>query len=36
MSDEVIVTGFATIEAALPSLDDGRQFETSALFVFRH
>ena len=35
MSDEVIEAGFARIEAALPSLDDGPQFETSALLVFR-
>ena len=34
MSEEVVEAGFATIEAALPSLDDGPQFETSALLVF--
>ena len=34
MSDEEIEAGFARIEAALPSLDDGPQFETSALLVF--
>jgi hypothetical protein len=36
MSDEVVEEGFARIEAALPSLDHGPQFETSALLVFRH
>ena len=35
MSDEVVQAGFATIEAALPWLDDGPQYETSALLVFR-
>jgi ubiquinone/menaquinone biosynthesis C-methylase UbiE len=35
MSEEVVEAGFAKIEAALPSLDDGPQFETSALLVFR-
>jgi ubiquinone/menaquinone biosynthesis C-methylase UbiE len=35
MSEQVVEAGFARIEAALPSLDDGPQFETSALFVFR-
>jgi ubiquinone/menaquinone biosynthesis C-methylase UbiE len=35
MSDKVIEAGFARIEAALPSLDGGPQFETSALLVFR-
>jgi ubiquinone/menaquinone biosynthesis C-methylase UbiE len=35
MSDEVIDAGFARIEAALPSIDYGPQFETSALLVFR-
>lgn len=35
MSDEVVEAGFARIEAALPSLDYGPQFETSALMVFR-
>jgi ubiquinone/menaquinone biosynthesis C-methylase UbiE len=34
MSEEEIEAGFAMIEAALPSLDDGPQFETSALLVF--
>ena len=34
MSKEEIEAGFARIEAALPSLDDGPQFETSALLVF--
>ncbi len=35
MGDEVIEAGFARIEAALPSLDQGPQFETSALLIFR-
>jgi ubiquinone/menaquinone biosynthesis C-methylase UbiE len=35
MTDKVIEAGFATIEAALPSLSDGPQFETSALLVFQ-
>jgi hypothetical protein len=35
MSEEVIAAGFARIEAALPSLDDGPQYETSALLVFQ-
>lgn len=35
MSEEVAEAGFARIEAALPSLDDGAQLETSALLVFR-
>ncbi len=34
MSEEQIEAGFARIEAALPFLDDGPQFETSALLVF--
>ena len=34
MSEEEIETGFARIEAALPDLDDGPQFERSALLVF--
>jgi ubiquinone/menaquinone biosynthesis C-methylase UbiE len=34
MSEEEVEAGFARIEAALPSLDDGPQFETSALLVF--
>lgn len=34
MSEEEIEAGFTRIEAALPSLDDGPQFETSALLVF--
>ena len=33
MSEEV-EAGFARIEAALPFLDDGPQFETSAVLVF--
>jgi SAM-dependent methyltransferase len=34
MSDEVVNSGFARIEAALPSLGDGPQYETSQLLVF--
>jgi hypothetical protein len=34
MSEEIDV-GFARIEAALPSLDDGPQHETSELLVFQ-
>jgi ubiquinone/menaquinone biosynthesis C-methylase UbiE len=35
MSEKVAEAGFAKIDAALPSLDDGAQFETSALVVFQ-
>jgi ubiquinone/menaquinone biosynthesis C-methylase UbiE len=35
MNEEVVEAGFASIEAALPSLDDGPQLETSELFVFQ-
>lgn len=35
MSEEVVEAGFARIEAALPSLGDGPQYETSALLVFQ-
>lgn len=35
LSDEALETGFARIDAKLPSLSDGPQFETSALLVFR-
>ncbi|HEX5406643.1 MAG TPA: class I SAM-dependent methyltransferase [Pseudonocardiaceae bacterium] len=35
MSDEAADAGFARIEAALPSLDQGPQYETSHLLVFR-
>jgi SAM-dependent methyltransferase len=35
MSEEVVEAGFARIEAALPSLDDGPQYETSELLVFQ-
>jgi ubiquinone/menaquinone biosynthesis C-methylase UbiE len=35
MSDEAVDAGFARIEAALPSLDDGPQYETSGLLVFQ-
>ncbi|GAB3428931.1 class I SAM-dependent methyltransferase [Flindersiella endophytica] len=34
LSQEVVEAGFARIEAALPSLDDGPQYETSWLLVF--
>lgn len=36
LSDEEVEAGFARIEAALPTLDDGPQYETSELLVFRH
>jgi hypothetical protein len=35
MSEEVVAAGFARIEAALPSLGDGPQYETSELLVFQ-
>jgi ubiquinone/menaquinone biosynthesis C-methylase UbiE len=35
MSEEVIEQGFARIEAALPLLDDGSQYESSELLVFQ-
>ena len=35
MSEEVIDAGFARIEAALPALGDGPQYETSELLVFQ-
>ena len=35
LSAEAVAAGFASIEAALPSLDDGPQHETSELLVFR-
>jgi len=35
MSEEIAEAGFVRIEAALPSLGEGPQFETSALLVFR-
>jgi hypothetical protein len=35
LSEELIDTGFASIEAALPSLDTGPQYETSELLVFQ-
>jgi SAM-dependent methyltransferase len=35
VSDEVAEEGFARIEAALPSLGDGPQYETSRLLVFQ-
>lgn len=34
MSEAVVEAGFARIEAALPTLDDGPQYETSDLLVF--
>ncbi len=35
LSEEDIQAGFARIEAALPSLEDGPQYETSELIVFQ-
>jgi ubiquinone/menaquinone biosynthesis C-methylase UbiE len=35
MSEEVVEAGFARIEAALPTLGDGPQHETSELLVFQ-
>src|SRR5439155_132437 len=35
MTEDVVEAGFARIEAALPSLGDGPQYETSALLVLR-
>jgi hypothetical protein len=35
MSEEVIEAGFARIEAALPALGDGPQYESSELLVFQ-
>lgn len=35
MSEEVVEAGFARIKAALPSLGDGPQYETSELLVFQ-
>jgi ubiquinone/menaquinone biosynthesis C-methylase UbiE len=35
MTEEVVEAGFARLEAALPSLGDGPQYETSALLVFQ-
>ena len=35
MGEDAIQAGFARIEAALPSLDDGPQYETSMLLVFQ-
>ncbi|MFL6163145.1 MAG: class I SAM-dependent methyltransferase [Jatrophihabitantaceae bacterium] len=35
LSEEDVETGFARIEAALPELDDGPQYETSELLVFQ-
>jgi SAM-dependent methyltransferase len=36
LGEETVDAGFARIEAALPSLDGGPQYETSELLVFRH
>ncbi|RZS43119.1 methyltransferase family protein [Herbihabitans rhizosphaerae] len=36
MSEEAVEEGFARIEAALPSLDDGPQYETNHLLVFQN
>ncbi len=36
MTEEMAEAGFARIEAALPALDSGPQYETSALLVFQH
>jgi hypothetical protein len=35
LSDEIVEAGFARIEAALPTLADGPQYETSELLVFQ-
>jgi ubiquinone/menaquinone biosynthesis C-methylase UbiE len=35
LSDEIVEAGFARIEAALPSLADGPQYETSEMLVFQ-
>lgn len=35
MTEDVVEAGFARIEAALPSLGDGPQYETSELLVFQ-
>jgi SAM-dependent methyltransferase len=35
MTEDAVEAGFARIEAALPSLGDGPQYETSALLVFQ-
>jgi len=35
LSEEAVEAGFARIEAALPTLDDGPQYETSELLVFQ-
>jgi hypothetical protein len=35
ITEDVVEAGFARIEAALPSLGDGPQYETSALLVFQ-
>lgn len=35
LSEEAIESGFARIEAALPSLAGGPQYETSELLVFQ-
>jgi hypothetical protein len=35
MSEELVEAGFARIEAAMPTLGDGPQYETSQLLVFQ-
>jgi hypothetical protein len=35
LSEEAVRAGFARIEAALPTLGDGPQYETSELLVFQ-
>jgi ubiquinone/menaquinone biosynthesis C-methylase UbiE len=35
LSEDVVKEGFARIEAALPSLDDGPQYESSEMLVFQ-
>ena len=35
MTEDAAEAGFARIEAALPFLGDGAQYETSALLVFQ-
>jgi len=36
LSEEAVEAGFARIEEALPSLNDGPQYETSELLVFQN
>jgi hypothetical protein len=35
LSEEIIQAGFARIQAALPAIGDGPQYETSELLVFQ-